>query len=120
MSYGAQTPKLQRFAIRVLSQGASSSACEKNWSCFDHIHSQKRNKLLSRKLGDLVYVCSNLKLLMNKSAKDSTSSSQKEISEDMATEPLEEPNFLDDELSSDTNDDPAADQPSALDDLELL
>ncbi|KAH9292228.1 hypothetical protein KI387_042583, partial [Taxus chinensis] len=64
-SYGAQTPELQRFAIRILSQGASSSACERNWSCFDHIHSKKRNKL-SGKLGDLVYIRSNLQLSMNK------------------------------------------------------
>lgn len=67
MSYGVETPELQRFAIRILSQAASSLACEINWSFFDHIHSKKRNKLLSRKLGDLVYVCSNLKLLMKKS-----------------------------------------------------
>lgn len=120
MSYGAQTLELQRFSIRVLSQGASSSACERNYSCFDHIHSKKRNKLLSGKLGDLVYVRSNLKLLMNQSAKDSTSSSQKGISEDMATGPLEEPDFLDDELSSDTDDDSTTDQPSALDNLELF
>ena len=57
---------------------------------------------------------------MNKSAKDSTASSQKGIPEDMVTEPLEEPNFLDDELSSDTDDDSTTDQPSALDDLELV
>ncbi|GLJ49701.1 hypothetical protein SUGI_1054800 [Cryptomeria japonica] len=30
MSYGAQTPELQHFAIRILSRGASSSACERN------------------------------------------------------------------------------------------
>ena len=102
-----------------MSQGASSSACERNWSCFDHIHSKKRNKLLSGKLGDLVYVRSNLKLLMNKSAKDSTSS-QHRNSEDMAIGATEEPDFLEDELSSDTDDDSTPNQPSALDDLELF
>ncbi|GLJ45608.1 hypothetical protein SUGI_0960040 [Cryptomeria japonica] len=119
MSYGAQTPELQRFAIRILSQGASSSACERNWSCFDHIHSKKRNKLLSGKLGDLVYVCSNLKLFMNKSASDSTSSQQR-IPQDIEVPVADEPDFLDEELDSDTDDDATPSEPSALDDLELF
>ncbi|GLJ35383.1 hypothetical protein SUGI_0711590 [Cryptomeria japonica] len=124
MSYGAQNPELQRFAIRILSQGASSSACERNWSCFDHIHSKKRNKLLSGKLGDLFYIRSNLKLFMNRSANDSTSSSQQQISEGMVTGVADEPedDFVDDELGSDIDDDDAttATQPCALDDLELF
>ncbi|GLJ48279.1 hypothetical protein SUGI_1019210 [Cryptomeria japonica] len=124
MSYGAQNPELQCFAIRILSQGANSSACERNWSCFDHIHSKKRNKLLSRKLGDFVYIRSNLKLFMNRSANDSTSSSQQRISEGMVTGVADEPedDFVDDELGSDTDHDDAttATQPCALDDLELF
>ncbi|GLJ18826.1 hypothetical protein SUGI_0336350 [Cryptomeria japonica] len=119
MSYGAQTLELQRFAIRILSRGASSSACERNWSCFDHIHSKKRNKLLSGKLGDLVYVRSNLKLFMNKSASDSTSSQQR-IPQDIEVPVADEPDFLDEELDSDTDDDATPSEPSALDDLELF
>jgi hypothetical protein len=57
-----KAPELQNFAIRVLSQGSSASACERNWSSFNHIHSKKRNRLLSGKLEDLVYVHSNLQL----------------------------------------------------------
>jgi hypothetical protein len=58
--YGLRASELQNFAIRVLCQGSSASSCERNWSAFDHIHSKKRNRLLSRKLKDLVYVRSNL------------------------------------------------------------
>ncbi|GLJ25199.1 hypothetical protein SUGI_0482080 [Cryptomeria japonica] len=95
MSYGAQTTELQRFSIRIPSQGENSSACERNWSCFDHIHSKKRNKLLSGKLGDLVYVRSNLKLFMYKSTSDSTSSSQQSIPQDIEVSVADEPDFLD-------------------------
>ena len=117
MSYGAETPELQRFAIRILSQGASSSACERNWSCFDHIHSKKRNKLLYGKLGDLVYVCRNLKLLMNKSTNES--SSQQQTLEDIAVPDADEPDFFEEELGSDTDDDATPSEPSALDDFKL-
>ena len=72
--YGAESPQLQRFAVRVLSQGSSSSPCERNWSSFNHIQSKKRNKLLSTRLENLVYVRSNLKLALNSVAKDSSSS----------------------------------------------
>ncbi|MBR8591662.1 hypothetical protein KD918_19885 [Acinetobacter baumannii] len=30
LDYGGQTPELQEFVVRILSQGASSSACERN------------------------------------------------------------------------------------------
>ncbi|GLJ20490.1 hypothetical protein SUGI_0372930 [Cryptomeria japonica] len=117
IAYGSLALELQEFAIRILSQGASSPACERNWSCFDHIHSKKRNKLLTRKLGDLVYVRSNLKLLMNKSAKNT---SLEQTLEGIAIPNVDEPDFADDELSSDTDDDDLTSQPSALDDLELF
>jgi hypothetical protein len=70
--YRSGTPELQKFAIRILSQGSSASACERNWSAFNHIHSKKRNRLLSRNLEDLVYVRSNLQLALNNVAKDSS------------------------------------------------
>ena len=74
--YGPEVPELQRFAVRVLSQTSSASACERNWSSFNHIQSKKRNKLLSTRLEDLVYVRSNLKLAMSSVAKDASSSSR--------------------------------------------
>ncbi|GLJ30957.1 hypothetical protein SUGI_0617700 [Cryptomeria japonica] len=78
--------------------------------------------LLSGKLGDLVYIQSSLKLSMDRSANDSTSSSEQRISKDIVTEVVDEPDFVDDELGSDTDDDDAtaAAQPCALDDLELF
>uniref|UniRef100_A0A0D2ZZ75 HAT C-terminal dimerisation domain-containing protein n=3 Tax=Brassica TaxID=3705 RepID=A0A0D2ZZ75_BRAOL len=49
-------------AIRILSQTASSSGCERNWSVFERIHTKKRNKLEHQRLNDLVYVHYNLRL----------------------------------------------------------
>eukprot|EP00253_Pinus_taeda_P002536 PITA_02536 len=74
--YGSATPELQRFAIRIWSQGSSAFACERNWSSFKHIQSKKRNKLLSTRLEDLVYVRSKLKLALSSVAKDASSSSK--------------------------------------------
>ncbi|KAJ9566139.1 LOW QUALITY PROTEIN: hypothetical protein OSB04_002105 [Centaurea solstitialis] len=34
--YGAETPTLQKFAVKVLSLTCSSSGCECNWSVFEH------------------------------------------------------------------------------------
>jgi len=45
LSFGAQTPELQRTAVRVLSQVTSAGSRETNWSTFDFIHSKKRNRL---------------------------------------------------------------------------
>ncbi|XP_061375040.1 uncharacterized protein LOC133317217 [Gastrolobium bilobum] len=61
-SYGCGAPNLQKLAIRVLSQTCSASSCERNWSAFEHIHSNKRNRLEHQKLNDLVYVRYNLRL----------------------------------------------------------
>lgn len=40
----------------------SSSACERNWSHYDYIHSRKRNRLTASKARDLVYVFTNGRL----------------------------------------------------------
>jgi len=50
MSFGAHVPDLQKVAVRVLSQVSSASACERNWSTFDFIHSKKRNRLKCKKV----------------------------------------------------------------------
>ncbi|XP_042988710.1 uncharacterized protein LOC122316246 [Carya illinoinensis] len=60
--FGCEVPTLQRFAIRVLSQCCSATGCERNWSTFDFIHSKKRNRLVHKRLNDLVFVRYNLKL----------------------------------------------------------
>ena len=53
---------LQTLAIHVLSQVASSSSAERNWSTYGFIHYVKPNRLGSQKAEDLVYVHSNLRL----------------------------------------------------------
>ncbi|MCO5576163.1 hypothetical protein L7F22_029971 [Adiantum nelumboides] len=53
-NYGTCTPKLQRLAIRILSQVSSASACERNWSTYDFIHSLKQNRRGHKKADDLV------------------------------------------------------------------
>ena len=54
---------------------------------------------------------------MNKSTNES--SSQQQTLEDIAVPDADEPDFFDEELSSDTDDDATPFEPSALDDLEL-
>ncbi|XP_058006811.1 uncharacterized protein LOC131182164 [Hevea brasiliensis] len=39
LTYGATTPNLRNFAVKVLSLTCSASGCERNWSIFEHIHS---------------------------------------------------------------------------------
>ena len=60
--HGANGVHLQNLAIRILSQVASSSSAERNWSTYGFIHSVKRNRLGSQKAEDLVYVHSNFHL----------------------------------------------------------
>ncbi|XP_076887345.1 uncharacterized protein LOC143537463 [Bidens hawaiensis] len=60
--FGGYYPKMQTFAIRILSQTASSSGCERNWSVFERIHTKRRNRLEHERLKDLVYVHYNLRL----------------------------------------------------------
>ncbi|CAN0925679.1 hypothetical protein LINGRAHAP2_LOCUS34897, partial [Linum grandiflorum] len=56
-------PELKRFAIQILSLTCSASGCERNWSVFERVHSKKRNRLLQKKMNDIVYVMYNSKLL---------------------------------------------------------
>nr|KAJ0219174.1 hypothetical protein LSAT_V11C300105720 [Lactuca sativa] len=60
--HGGDAPELQKFAIRILSQTASSSGCERNWSVSERIHTKRRNRLEHQRLNDLVYVHYNLRL----------------------------------------------------------
>ncbi len=61
-SYGSETPELQSFAIKVLSQVIVALACERNWSTFEFIHNRKRNRLTFQRALDLVFVFSSLHL----------------------------------------------------------
>lgn len=60
--YGDSAPALQRVAIRILSQVCSTFTFERNWSAFQQIHSEKRNKIDKETMNDLIYINSNLKL----------------------------------------------------------
>ncbi|XP_042466041.1 uncharacterized protein LOC122048553 [Zingiber officinale] len=68
--YGANTPELQKFAIKVLSLTCSASGCERNWSVFEQIHSKKRNRLAQQRLNDLVFVKYNRALKLRYDARD--------------------------------------------------
>nr|CAN69274.1 hypothetical protein VITISV_001682 [Vitis vinifera] len=43
--HGYNAPHLRKLAIQILSQTASSSRCERNWSVFERIHTKRRNRL---------------------------------------------------------------------------
>ncbi|CAJ2646347.1 uncharacterized protein LOC123904170 [Trifolium pratense] len=61
-TFGHSVPNVQKWAIKILSQTASSSGCERNWSVFERIHTKKRNRLEHQRLNDLVFVHYNLRL----------------------------------------------------------
>ncbi|XP_057854505.1 uncharacterized protein LOC131064392 [Cryptomeria japonica] len=64
--HGQGSVYLQPLAIKLNSQVASSSSAERNWSTYSFIHSVERNCLGAKKVEDLVYVHSNLRLLSHK------------------------------------------------------
>lgn len=66
-NHGASTPLLQALAFKLLSQPASSSCAERNWSTYSVIQSIKRNRLTTSRSEDLVFVHCNLRLLSRKS-----------------------------------------------------
>ncbi|KAM3320955.1 hypothetical protein P3S67_008157 [Capsicum chacoense] len=68
-NHGVSTPLLQQSAFKLLTQPASSSCCERNWSTYSMIHNIKRNKLATSRIKDLVFVHYNLRLLSRKKEK---------------------------------------------------
>ncbi|WOH08258.1 hypothetical protein DCAR_0727696 [Daucus carota subsp. sativus] len=65
-NYGSFTPLLQGLAFKLLSQPASSSYCERNWSTYGSIQSVKRNQLATQRTEDLVYVHNNIRMISRK------------------------------------------------------
>lgn len=61
--WGGECPELQSVANKVLSQVLCASACERNWSSYDFIHSKKRNRLTPERANNLVEVFSYLRLV---------------------------------------------------------
>ncbi|KAF7831909.1 uncharacterized protein G2W53_014242 [Senna tora] len=43
-TFGYSSPNVQKIVVRLLSQTASSSGCERNWSVFERINTKKRNR----------------------------------------------------------------------------
>ncbi|KAM0877623.1 hypothetical protein ACQ4PT_035393 [Festuca glaucescens] len=62
-NHGSSIPLLQSLAIKLVSQPASSSCCERNWSTYSFIHSVSRNALTPERAQDLVFNHTNLRLL---------------------------------------------------------
>lgn len=61
-TFGNGTPNVKALAIKILSHTASSLGCERNWSVFERIHTNKRKRLEHQRLNDLVFVHYNLRL----------------------------------------------------------
>jgi hypothetical protein len=74
--------------LHILSQVASSSSTERNWSTYGFIHSVKRNRLGSQKAEDPVYVHSNL-FLVSRKGEEYTSGPHKEWDVDAENPDLE-------------------------------
>jgi hypothetical protein len=64
--HGTNGVYLQSLSTHILSQVASSSLAERNWSIYGFIHSIKCNRLESQKAEDLVYGHSNLHLVSHR------------------------------------------------------
>ena len=60
--YGDDTPELKAFAVKVLGLTCSASACERNWSTYNQVHTKRRNRLNTQRMNDLVYIMYNKKL----------------------------------------------------------
>ncbi|KAK1427815.1 hypothetical protein QVD17_16510 [Tagetes erecta] len=60
--YGDDTPELKAFAVKVLGLTCSASACERNWSTFNQVHTKRRNRLNTKRMNDLVFIMYNKKL----------------------------------------------------------
>ena len=60
--YRNHAPTLRNLVIKVLSQTASFSACERNWSTFALIHTKQRNQFAYPRLQQLVFCYFDMKL----------------------------------------------------------
>jgi hypothetical protein len=63
--FGYSTLALQKFTMRLVSQCASATGCERNWSTFPFIHTKVCNRLTYEKLHKLVYVNYNIRIQNN-------------------------------------------------------
>ncbi|XP_031127560.1 uncharacterized protein LOC116029653 [Ipomoea triloba] len=68
-TFGVGTPNLKRIAMKIICLASSSLGCERNWSTFEGVHTNKRNRLESNYLNNLVFVKFNANLV-NKMKKE--------------------------------------------------
>lgn len=61
--------ELSKLAIRFLQLPATSAACERSFSTYGGIHTQKRNRFKNERAAKIVYIAHNLKL-QNQEAKE--------------------------------------------------
>ncbi|KAJ1280397.1 hypothetical protein BS78_04G229600 [Paspalum vaginatum] len=78
--FGSDTPTLTKVARCLLSQCASSSGCERNWSTFAYIHIKLRNRLSHKKLHNLVFVNYNIRLRLDRASKGAETSDYDPVS----------------------------------------
>ena len=64
--HGDDAPEIKHLATHLLSQIASSSTAERNWSTYSFIHSIRRNRLTFRRAEKIVVVHSALRLAHRK------------------------------------------------------
>ncbi|VAH27099.1 hypothetical protein VPH35_019478 [Triticum aestivum] len=83
LNHGTNTPKLRTLASRILNLTCNSSACERNWSAFEEVHTKKRNRLLHDRMRDLVFVKFNSKL-RNKRENKNRDPIEKEVDDVLA------------------------------------
>lgn len=69
--HGTCAPNLRKIAMKLLSQTASASGCERNWSTFSLIHTKVRNRLSYPKLEKLVFAHYNMRLRLRHMMRDS-------------------------------------------------
>jgi hAT family C-terminal dimerisation region len=74
--YGGAAPNLQVLALKFLIQPSSSSCYERNWKTYSLIHDAKRNQMTPKRVEDLVFVHSNLRLLSRRSVEYYTGETQ--------------------------------------------
>nr|XP_034582940.1 uncharacterized protein LOC117845960 [Setaria viridis] len=69
LNHGTNTPRLRKLAARILSLTCSSSACERNWSTYEQVHTKRRKKLQHARMKDLIFVKFNSKLKQKRETK---------------------------------------------------
>ncbi|GBG64696.1 hypothetical protein CBR_g46239 [Chara braunii] len=60
--YGAGTPELQRWALRVMHMWSCAPPTKRNWAVHEGIHTKKRNQLAFEKVVQLVEITANVRL----------------------------------------------------------